>query len=142
MAKFRHIFITFALFGLLVFSLMSFIIKVQTDNNAENPLLDNKIINSSYYQLQSNLTSAEEDANQQKGIFEEETPTISFGSLVFTTITSIGKVFSGIIMSVYNLLIKLPMSILGVSPLIAGVISTILIILIILGLWEVYKLGG
>ena len=142
MAIFKSVFITFALFGLLVFSLMSFIVKIQTDNDAESSLLDNEIINKSFYQLESNLTNAEKDANQQKGIFEEETPTVSFGSLVFTTITSIGKVFSGIIMGVYNLLIKLPMSILGVSPVIAGVISTILIILIILGLWEVYKLGG
>lgn len=142
MSSFKNIFVTFALFGLLVYSLMSFIVKIQIDNDAENNLLDNEIINKSFYQLESNLTSAEEKANQQKAGFEEESPTISFGSLVFTTITSIGKVFSGIIMGVYNLLIKLPMSILGVSPVVAGVLSTILIVLIILGLWAIYKLGG
>jgi ABC-type uncharacterized transport system fused permease/ATPase subunit len=142
MAIFKNLFITFALFGLLVYSLLSFIIIIQDDNNAESKLTDNPLINKSFYQLESNLSTAEAKANQQKTNFEEESPTISFGSLVFNTITSIGKVFSGMILGVYNVLIKLPISLLGVSPVIAGIISTILVILIILGLWEVYKLGG
>ncbi|MFA6190643.1 MAG: hypothetical protein WC711_04025 [Candidatus Staskawiczbacteria bacterium] len=144
--KFKTLFVTMALFGLMIFCLVSFIYTVQKDNGAEygtgHNILDNKILNKSFQQLESNLSGMESKANTQKGNFEGEAPTISFGSLVFTTITSIGKVFNGMIVGVYNLLIKLPMELLGVSPVIAGVISTILVILIILGLWEVYKLGG
>lgn len=144
--KFKELFVRFALFGLIVFCLIAFVYTIQKDNGVPygtgKNILDNEILNKSFHQLESNLSDMESKANKQKANFEGETPTISFGSLVFTTITSIGKVFNGMIIGVYNLFIVLPMQLLGVSPVIAGVLSTILIILIILGLWEIYKLGG
>ena len=46
------------------------------------------------------------------------------------------------IIGTFNTLIKLPMVILGVDPIVSSVIGTMLILTIIIGLWIVYKLGG
>ena len=42
----------------------------------------------------------------------------------------------------FNLLIKLPTIVFGLDPVISAVLSTIIIISFILGLWVLYKLGG
>ena len=46
------------------------------------------------------------------------------------------------IIGTFNTIIKLPVVFLGIDPIIVSILSTMLILTIIIGLWVVYKLGG
>lgn len=142
MVKFENLFVNYALAGLLVLSIFFFSITLQIDNNADEILTENTLINDSFGQLQTDLGGMRDSAQTQKELFEEEKPTTGFGSLILFSIVSSGKVFTGMTIGTFNVLIKLPMVLFGVDPIISSVLSTILIMVIILGLWYLYKLGG
>ena len=142
MAKFYELFINFMLVGLVVLSLFAFSSFFQSDNNVENQFIENPLINNTYGQLQTDLGGLRDQSQTQKALFESENPTGGFGTILLFSIVSTGKVFNGMIIGVFNTLIKLPVVFLGLDPIIISVISTMLILTIIIGLWIVYKLGG
>ena len=142
MAKFEKLFVNYALLGLLILSLLAFGFTLQTDNNASETIKDNTLLNESFGQLQTNLGGMRSKSQTQRELFEEEKPTAGFVSLILFSVVSSGKVFTGMIMGTFNVLIKLPMIVFGIDPIIASVLSTILLVGIILGLWVLYKLGG
>ncbi len=142
MVKFESLFINFALAALLIVGLFSFGIALQRDNSADDKIVDIPILNNTHNSLKSGLIGNQPKSQNQMEIFESEEPKTGYGSLLFFSIVSSGKTFTGIIIGSFNLLIKLPMIIFGLDPVIVAVLSTIIIISFILGLWILYKLGG
>lgn len=140
--EFKKIFINFALLGLLVFGMLSFIITFQNDNNASEKIIDNPIINKTYGDLYGNLSNAQSTASQQNKIFGDVKPTESYGEVQIDSVVSPTKAFKSIILGVYNILIKLPSQFLGVSPIVQAVISSIVIMLLIIGIWLIWKGTG
>lgn len=137
--EFKKLFINFALIGLIVFGMLSFIIIFQSDNNSNERITDNQIINKTYNDLYSNLSSAQSTASNQNNVFGDVTPTESFGEVQIDSVVSPTKAFKSIVLGIYNILIKLPSQILGVSPVVMAVISAILIMLLIIGIWAIWK---
>ncbi len=142
MVKFEDLFVNYALAGLLVLSIFFFCITLQLDNNAKEIITDNTLLNESFGELQEDLSGMRSISQTQRELFEEEKPTTGFGTLVLFSIVSSGKVFTGMTIGTFNVLIKLPMVLFGIDPIISSVLSTILVVVIILGLWYLYKLGG
>jgi len=142
MAKFYNLFVNFMLVGLVVMSILAFTVVFQDENNIQNPIMDNSLMNSTYNKLRTDLGGLRDKSQAQKTLFESENPTTGFGSILLFSIISTGKVFNGMIVGVFNTLIKLPVAVLGVDPVIVSVLSTILVLTIIIGLWMIYKLGG
>lgn len=142
MATFYDTFINFMLAGLFIFAIFSFITVFQNENNTDDKIQDNSIINDSFYDLTTDLTGFRDKSQAQKSLFESETPTGGFGTILLFSILSVGKVFNGMMISIFNTIIKLPMAFLGLDIIVVSVLSTILILTIIIGLWAVYKLGG
>ena len=138
---FKELWINYALVGLLVFSLLAFIVQFQTDNSQSETILENPLVNKTYMGLQTNLSTFGSTSQGQRGTFEAETPTDSFGSLIIFAIVSSGKIFSSMLIGIFNILIFLPASVLGISPVVVSVLSAIIIITIIFSLWRVYKAG-
>ena len=136
---FKKTFINFALLGLIVFGIMSFAIIFQNDNSSTERLTNNQIINDSYNSLYGNLSNADTTANEQNSIFGNVTPTESYGEVQIDSVVSPTKAFKSLILGTYNILIKLPQQILGVSPVVTAVISAILILLLIIGIWAIWK---
>jgi hypothetical protein len=137
--EFKKLFINFALLGLIVFGMLSFIIIFQNDNGATDKILSNQIINKTYGDLYRNLSNSQSTASQQSDIFGDVTPTESYGEVQIDSVVSPTKAFKSIILGIYNILIKLPSQLLGVSPIVGAVISAILIMLLILGIWLIWK---
>jgi hypothetical protein len=137
--EFKKLFISFALLGLIVFGMLSFIIIFQSDNNATERITNNQIINNTYNDLYSNLSQAQSDASNQNSIFGDITPTQSYGEIQPDIVVSPTRAFKSIILGIYNILIKLPSQILGVSPIVTAIISAILIMLLIIGIWAIIK---
>ena len=140
--SFREIFITFSLIGVFIFSMMSFIVVMQVDNDVEEGILSNPIINSTYTKLETNLTNFRSETQTQRESFEGEIPERGFGSLIIFSIVGIGQKFTGLIVGIYNIFIVLPASILGISPVVISVLTSILLVTIVLLIWRVYRVGG
>ena len=142
MAKFYELFISFMLIGLAVLSIFALGISVQEDNNVDNPFIENTLMNETYSDLRDSLEGLKDSSQAQKTLFESENPTSGFGTILLFSIVSAGKVFNGMVIGIFNIIIKLPVVVLGLDPIVVSVISTMLIITIIIGLWIVFKLGG
>ncbi len=142
MVTFYKLFTSFLMIALLVFGILSFGIQFQSENNVEDPFVENQLINETYGTLQTDLNSYGSESQLQKSLFESDEPLAGFGSILLFSILSAGKVFNGMVVGTFNTLIKLPIVILGVDPVIVSVLGTLLIFSIIMGLWILYKLGG
>ncbi len=142
MGSFLELFVKYMFVGLIVLSLFSFIILFQSENNVADPFVDNELINSTFNDLRTNLEGLEGQTQTQKDLFETEDPKTGFGSLILKSIVSSGKTFNSMIVGVLNILITLPVVFLGLDRVVVSVLMTVLGIIIIFGLWTVYKLGG
>ncbi len=137
---FKGVFTNIVISALFVFAMMSFIIIVQTDNNASEKITDNELINSSYGHLSGNLTSVQSTSQASLDSFGENPPSsIQLGDLDVGSVVAPTKLFRGMSIGTYNILIKLPMVLLGVSPIVASVISSIIILLLIIGICAIWK---
>ena len=139
--SFKSLFINLALVGLIVFSIMSFAIITQNENDSNVKITDNQIVNDTYGDLFNELGKNNLQSNAQNAseAFEGVTPTQSVGELGGTAIVSPTKIFKSASFGVYNILVALPMKILGISPLVASVISGIFILLLLIGIWAIWK---
>lgn len=133
----KKILVTMGIFGLLLYSIMAFIITTQDDSDVAYTILSNEVINESYGGLRTNLSSSA--AETSAGNFANVSPTQSFGEVEVSSIFSPTKTAKTIILGFWNIMVKLPQSILGVSPVVAGIINSILIIFIIIGIWAIWK---
>ena len=135
----KKLLINVGLLGLVVFGLMAFIITNQSSSGVDNPLIDNDLIGNTYRDLNETLIDTSQKAETSSDDFGKETPTKTFGELEVTSIFSAGKVARTIIMGLWNVYIVLPQAVLGVSPVVASLISSLILILIIIGIWAIIK---
>lgn len=142
MAKFYELFINWMLVGLVVVSFLAFGVFWQEDNNVDEEFIENSLMNQTYNSLRTDLGGLRDESQAQKTLFESENPTSGFGTILLFSIVSSGKVFNGMIVGIFNTIIKLPVVILGIDDMVVGIIATMLLLTIIIGLWIVYKLGG
>ena len=142
MGNFLEFFMKYMLVGLVILSTFSFIVLFQAENEVTDQFGDNSFINSTFNDLKTNLGGLQADTQVQKDLFETEDPKLGFGSLILKSIVSSGKTFNSMIVGVLNILFILPVVFLGLDPIVVSVLMTVLGIIIIFGLWAVYKLGG
>ena len=140
--SFREVFTTFVLIGVFVFAGISFIVTTQRNNGVTNTILENDIINRTYSNLETDLGGLSSNASTQKESFESEIPERGFGSLIIFAIVGVGNKFTGMIVGIYNILIVLPASLLGISPIVIGALTAILLLSLILLVWRVYRVGS
>lgn len=136
---FKQIFITVMVAGVMVLSMMQWVIITQTQNNPAELITNNSLINESYGALIVNLEGAQGVGDTATTTFGNITPTQSFGIVDVTSIVSPTRLFRSLLVGTYNVLIELPMKILGVPAAVAGVIDAILFLLIILGIWAIWR---
>lgn len=136
----KKILISMVLLGIIIFACMNFLIIVQNDSNVDQDykIINNTLINESFGDLQTSLdkqSSAEDSLNS----LENVPPTESVGDLDVSSVVSATRSARNINSGLWNILIKLPMIILGVSPVVASAITTILLITIAIGIWAIWK---
>ncbi len=140
--EFRKFWVTMALIGLIAVTLIQFVVQIESDNDQEGQrILGNSLLNKSFQNLQGNLSGFGDTSQGQLESFQSESPTTSFGSLIIFTIVSAGKIFSGMIITVFTILLLWPVTIFGVSSVVASVISAIFLISVVIGLWSLFKIG-
>jgi len=142
MVSFMNTFRNYALLGLLIFSILTFTIVVQETNNSNEKIIETAVLNNTYQNLNNSLSVMREQSQERLTLFQEEDPELSFGSLILFSVVSSGTVFTSLIFGVFNTLITLPIILFGINPLIFSVITAVLVLGFIVGLWVLYKLGG
>jgi hypothetical protein len=135
----KEIYTTLFMVSLLIFSFMSFALTFQNDNNAPEKLLDNPLINQTYNELYGNLSANQQKAQKSSDVFGNFTPNENLGVWEVTPIVASTRGLKALATGVYNILIKLPMTVLGVSPIVAAVFSGIFLFMLIIGVWGLWK---
>lgn len=128
---------TMGILGLFTFSMMAFIIITQTDSNIEYKITDDEFISQAYENLSINLGST--DTESSAGSFGDVPPTEKYGEVSISSIFSITGVAKNIVYGFWNIFVKLPQNVLGVSESVITLISSILLIMLIIGIWAVWK---
>ena len=143
MGDFKNIVGKIIVASLIVLSLFSFVIVIQSDNGAVEELRNDPGFNDSVETLIEALDESTASAEEKYGVFNSEDPKAGFGSsIVLFGIVSVGKTFSNIVFGAFGALIKLPLTVLGIPANVYNLILTWLIIGIIVAVWLLYKLGG
>ncbi len=138
----KSIFIKMILVGVIFLSIMNWVIITQTDNDQTNLITNNTLINSSFGELTDNLNAANSQTEIASGTFSNSTPTSTLGFVTITSIVSPTRIFRIFILGTYNILVRLPAQFLGVPEVIISVINSILTLLLILGVWAIWKGGN
>lgn len=128
--------------AIIMISILSYVIVMQAENSAEDPMINNTLFNESFVDLTANINSNTEDAQEKYSVFNSEEPKQGFGSIVLFGIVSVGKTFSSMIFGTIAIVVKLPLIILGVPESIYNLIIAWLIIVVLVAVWLLYKLGG
>lgn len=139
--SFREIIINFALIGVFMLALITFGVQMTSDNSANNSLLENPFINSTFNNLQTDLSTFQSNAQGQRENYEAEEPASGFGTLIIFGIIGFAKVFTGIIIGISNILFGAASGILGIDPIVIGVFTSILLITLIIYGWRLAKTG-
>ena len=142
MASFRETFITFGIISLFVFSMISFVVILQEEEESSSSILENDLINKTFVNLGGNITQQESDSNISKSAFESEIPEKGFGSLIVFSIVGVAQTFTSMITTTYNIIIVLPITVLGVPGQIAKILGSILMMTLIFLAWRVYRVGS
>lgn len=139
--NFRTLIVASLITGLFLFSMISLVIQMSTDNEIDAIILQNENINRTFSQLGGNLSNAQGVAQSQRLGFESEVPTVGTNSFLFESIIGAGKVFTGMWRNIYDITFGLLSTTLGVDPIIIGTLISILLIIIVLLAWSLYKIG-
>ncbi len=142
MASFLEMFTTFSLIGLMVFGGILFVTNLQNENNLNITILNDTIINSTFIDLNNSLGAFSDSASGGKDAFEEDKPASGFVDLVLFAVIGVVTTFTGLILGVWNVLIVLPASLLGVPSVVIGVLGALLMVTLILSAWRLYKAGA
>lgn len=126
--------------GVLVFAIMSWVIIIQFDNGMDddNRITNNTIINDTYGDLESSLNQQKTSENSLNSL-EDVPPTEYVGDLDVASTVSATRTARAIVVGLWNIYVKLPQVVLGVSPIVAGAITTILLFFIAIGVWAIWK---
>lgn len=136
----KTILIKMVMLGILVFAIMSWIIVIQNDSGLSKTdrITNNSLINKSYGDLETSL-SQQKRAQSALDSLEDIPPLEYVGDLDVASTVSATRTSKSMITGLWNIYIKLPQVILGVSPIIAAAINSVLLILIAIAIWAVWK---
>ncbi|KKL68884.1 hypothetical protein LCGC14_2120530 [marine sediment metagenome] len=140
--NFKGIAIASLLVGIFVFALLSFGNQIAIDNNVPNILLEEEQFNRTFRNLDSNLSEAIKDINASRGEFFKDIPIIGEITIILSSIVAVGRVFTVVVRNLYSLTLGLIAETLGISPIVMGILSSIILVSIILLIWRVYRSGG
>lgn len=139
MANFEDYPKNFLLAGLFVICMITFAVMLGNNYGQSEALMKSDQIDFSKLENQINSTSA--DAQKWGEAFKSDNLFVATGTLVLFSIWGIGKLIWGSVTSFTTIFLDGASSVLGVSPIVTGVVMAILIISLIFALWKVIKAG-
>jgi hypothetical protein len=139
MANFEDYPKNFLLAGLFIIAMITFAVMLGNNYGQDEALMKSEQIDFSKLENQINQTST--DAQKWGEAFKSDNLFVATGTLVLFSIWGIGKLIWGSVTTFSTIFLDGASSVLGVSPIVTGVVTAILIISLIFALWKVIKAG-
>ena len=125
--------------GLFLVAIISFAVIIAEEQGYTEDLVKSDKIN--FTGLEQQVTKTSEDANRWSDSFQSDNPLLDFGALILFSIWGIGKLMWGSVMIILNLYLNGLSGVIGVSPVVIGSITAVVIISLIFYFWRVIKAG-
>ena len=135
----KSIFIIFLLTGLFLVSLYQFGLGVASSYGKPASLIDDPRINMSG--IESQLSQASSDADDKFESFAKDNLFVTAGEIVLFSVWGIWKLVGGTIKAMYTILMGGLVNVIGIDPMVVGVVSAILLISLIFAGWRLIKQG-
>ncbi len=142
--EFKVIIIGALIIGLFSFALISFMVQINLGNTTNTSLLDNPSIEKAFGNISHQLNKSQERTETQREAFARESsnPILTTIGFIFTSIINAGQLFISMSIGMFNTIFIATAELLGIHPIVIGVIFAILLITAIFSLWKVIKAGG
>jgi hypothetical protein len=138
--EFKSLFIGMLLVALVVLSLSGFISQTQKNYNVTSPISTNPDINY-LNELKNNVSTLFDNSNNSQSALYSENPSVDSGGLMLTTIVGAGKILTGSVRLIYDILVGGLAKNLGIDSSTLSILGTIMVGGIILLVWSLYRLG-
>lgn len=139
----KSMIITFLIIGLFSFALISFGVNFPDNNLANQSLLDDQRINTSYSQLSTELQDTKTTSEAQLDVLEETEAETGSENVVFRSVASVWKAFKSMSIGLFNIVFGLIFDVLLGQAFVAvvGVIGAIVTLLIAFYVWKWVRTG-
>lgn len=128
------------LVGLCILSFMFWSYQISQDNSARN-IMGESSLNKSFVSLLSKMNQTQRTAQAQLNATSSENPIVAYGSLILFSITTAVRIFTGTVTGIYDTFATLISETLGINYIIIGVFNAIILIILILLGWRLYRSG-
>lgn len=129
----------FLLAGLFLIAMISFAVIIAGNYGHSEELVKSDKIDFSALEEQINQTNT--DAERWAESFKSDNPLLGFGSLVLYSIWGIGKLMWGAVVTILHIYLVGLGDVIGISPIVIGSITAIVIVGLIFYLWRAIKSG-
>lgn len=137
--SFKGIIIKFLLASLFIVCIFSFATRFTTDQGKSSTLIDDGNLNLDALEEEINETS--ESAEAWGEAFRNDNVFVALGAVIMFSIWGVGKLIWTSVINLFTLILDSASTVLGVPPMVLGVLTSILIISLIFALWRVIKRG-
>ena len=137
--EFRQIAINFLIVALCFFGIFSFGKGLVEENGHDSSLIDDGSID--FTELEETIEETNEDALKWDEIFRSDNPLLSFGALAFFSIWAIIKLVIVVVFDIFYIIFLGASNVFQLSPVVMGLLRSILILGLIAGGYSLAKTG-
>ena len=137
--QFKSFPIIFLLVGLFIVALVGFGGKLASNYGHEETLL--KDDNFDFGRIETHVTQTSTQAEGWGDTFRSDNPLLAFGGLVLFAIWGIGQLIWGSVMGMFIILTDGATAVLGIPPIVTGVLTAILVISLLFALYKLLRVG-
>ena len=124
------------LVSIFLIGMMTFAVNIGSLNNQSATQMTTTDINISGFQQKVSDTNI--NATSWKSSFWTSIPFIGVGIVIIQTLWNIGKLVSDSIMGIFNLFFTMITNVLGIPPIVTGVLTTIAVVSLIIAIRNFY----
>ena len=140
--EFRTFIVNFILIGLVLIASISLGVNIAIDNGSNNTIISDEDLNRTFNRMSSNLTNAQNIMNDSRSSLDDELIEPPTGAFILTSIIGAGKSSINMATLMYNVTFGFIFKRLNISPIIIGVVSSIVILSLLFLAYKFWKTGS
>lgn len=136
---FRTFPINFLLAGLFLIAMISFAVIIVSNYDNPEDLVKSDMID--FSAMEDILNETTHDADSWGESFKSDNPLLDFGALILFSIWGLGKLMWGSVVTILEIYTVGLSNVIGVSPVVVGSLTAVVVISLIFYFWRVIKQG-
>lgn len=139
--SFRTMIIGALLIAFFSLALINFGIQFADDNNLNQSIMDDSRINRTFSTLTNQLAQGENVSRTQLNATQSEAAEKPEGVFFLVSVVGAGTKYATAVVGIFNTIFSFSTTVLGIHPMVFGVAVAILVIVVALVSWQLYKTG-